>query len=522
MPLAVGIGSIISYIVGLEAAYLLPVISLCACDSGTGGGAGGGTGGSGSGSGSGGAGSGADTQSGNASSCACCESSSSDCCETGNDDTTSSPYLCVWNGSDYEIINDVLVAPGSYADTPAVGEASYNAGAAGADVYALGSITPKAGELTFQLREIEPEESFIDRMQLQSVEHPIGSILVAKPNHSGYVAYLAADLTNASGVVEQEVRDGKGVRTEVNTKYGTAKEGRMLEVNEVLELRATVKDASLQPVMVVSSRYRDWAPGLIDGKVFKATPSPIKAPLSFLKAGAMSLTAMMMWVASGFGFTNDSSTQDVDGLKMLGDQFGHRTAQADYPHNSLVVEYWNWKEGHYMELDIIRPRSLTATLEAVTVPKDGVGAAGEVAVRVRATKRHMVDLMTMFVPRAEQKVTAKPARTVTRANHSRLEKDFTLNLQSKHNGYFVHLVPGDVLDISFGEIEESAAPKGMQRSYFVQFDGFYTALSHEGRQLAGDWISKLDDKSKSRLHELYALGTYYQTSRSSVYEELQG
>ncbi|KKT79335.1 MAG: hypothetical protein UW75_C0016G0001, partial [Parcubacteria group bacterium GW2011_GWF2_44_8] len=86
----------------------------------------------------------------------------------------STPFLSVWDGKRYKFENDILFGkPTSRFDTKALGQSVYEKGGVVGDIYKIqNTVVPKGGYLSFQIREIEPEESYVDYLSLVKVAHP--------------------------------------------------------------------------------------------------------------------------------------------------------------------------------------------------------------------------------------------------------------------------------------------------------------------------------------------------------------
>jgi hypothetical protein len=484
----------------------LPLFALCAggSDCGcAGGGTGEGTGGTGGASSSPGT-------------CACCESTCSDCCECGANSASSSPFLCTWNGKQFVFENDVVVAPRSLQNSPEEGKAAYEAERI-SDTYFIKNVNSAGNPIRLALKEIEPEETFIDRIALERVSYPTDSFLASNPSHSGAYLFKKTDAANRRGVATIELRRGATVETGVSSAYGSEGTETTLEEGETIEMRATVEGRTA-PFVLLSSRYRDWVAGTIVALEAGMKKQTYRSPMQMVRAGVLIVMTALLWI--GMGTTRHADAQDQGNINTLTSHFGYRTAHADAPptaSKSLLVDYFDWKEHRFVRADIIQPRAHTKTLEALPLPLAAVGGDRSVIVRVTATKRHTVDLLSLFVPQivTTDKELSKETLTLTKAHHSRVEGELAGALNSNTPGVYTHLVPGDVLELSFAggthaaSLEEESALR-------ITFDGFYSRLSASSEALAGDWVSKLDADARTHLEGMYALREYHLPNRQPV------
>jgi|GEM_PF-4293635 len=93
----------------------------------------------------------------------------------GNGFRETTPYLFLPDGrGGFQIENDVLFGhPASFFRSRETGLAVYESGNVSNDLYVISGDAEKAmGDYVFQIREIEQEESHIDRVELKAVHHP--------------------------------------------------------------------------------------------------------------------------------------------------------------------------------------------------------------------------------------------------------------------------------------------------------------------------------------------------------------
>lgn len=447
--------------------------------------------------------------------CACCESSCSDCCECGSTDgtpTPSSPFLCTWNGKEFVFENDVVVAPRSFHSSPETGKAAYGAKRI-SDTYFIKNAKDVDGMIRLALKEIEPEETFIDRIALERVVYRNDFFLASNPSHSGAYLLKKKEAANHRGIETIELRRGGVAETGISNTYDIEGRETTLEENETIEMRATVSERTA-PFVLISSRYRDWVAGAIAELESGGKKQALHSPMQVMRTGALIVMAALLWVGVGSA-RQAEATADQAGINTLTSHFGYRTAHADA--KSLLVDYFNWTEHTFVRADVVQPRAHTKTLEALPLPTAAIGDDGSIIVRVTATKRHTVDFLSLFVPQEVKTDQELPKETLTlaKAHHNRLDGDLTETLTKNTPGTYTHLIPGDVLELSFatGVHNVDSDTESILR---ITLDGFYTRLSEDSKALAGNWVSKLDEDARAHLEGMYSLRDYHLSNRQSV------
>lgn len=458
----------------------------------------------------------------------CCDSSCSDSCNSGDgsDGTSSSPFLFCFDGAGYRVENDVLVGPRTYVETPEQGRAQYTDGRGGMDSYRIdgGRLQAVEGKVKLALKEIEPEETFLDRLRLTKLVHPKGLLFAAQPSREESLAFSQSELEQTRGVKDIVLHATRKESGAIATAlHKEASEEYFLESGDSFELRGVLTDTSTPALFCLRSRYRDWVAGRIESleHTVQNTVLPkegVRSPLQLVRAGAMLVMMPLVWVASSIGLGGSSESDDISTLTK---HFGFRSASADSPHygsKSLVVDYWDWARGYFVQLAVVQPRYQKAVLEAVELPEAARDEQGNIHIRVTATKRHAVDLATFVVPSHihTESDFEQTELSLTEATHSR--KDVVTDLTKKdaaETDRYTHLVPGDVLELEFSE-ENTDLKEGHVTSYVLELDGFYSKLTPEGEALAGDWTKKLDKASYEQLKSMYALSAYGSTTRSPV------
>src|SRR3989344_1815332 len=152
----------------------------------------------------------------------------------------STPFLSVWDGKRYKFENDILFGkPTSRFDSKALGQSAYEKGGVVGDIYKIqNTVVPKGGYLSFQIREIEPEESYVDYLSLVKVAHPTNGTLITSSNNKN----LSERILNIENTtLEHEMQTG-----------------------DSFTLKAKVRDIENPLYFVLGSLYRDWTMGEIE------------------------------------------------------------------------------------------------------------------------------------------------------------------------------------------------------------------------------------------------------------------
>lgn len=455
--------------------------------------------------------------------CGCeCGSSSTDCgpgdcgCGSGGGTQPSSPFLCVWNGSRFEFENDLLVGPASFYRTYEEGMQQYRPIEQDRDMYLLDKLTAdKDGTIALQIKEIEPEESFIDSLSLKRLTYAAHEKLLPRPDHRGFYVFNKDEFLTQRGIKEINVHITGRENDWINTDPIKSGPERTLDDNESIDINAQITLTDKPPVLLISSRYRDWVAGeipMIEGTATKRFT--ILSPWVIVRKSILFSVAILLWFFGHGAVDSDKS----DSISTLAQGFGLRAAHADAPggggSKSLIIEYYSPATERYARITTVHPRYAKAQVEAIPLPEEAVGANNIATLRITATKRHAVDMISLFVPSSvntQESLTTEELQL----SHAYLERT---NEESKDTlrdttSVFVHTVPGDTLNISF----KSTPPDnvdGVQHAYLLTVDGFYTNLSYAGKELAGnDWVAKLDPQARNQLSNMYTLGDYRRANR---------
>ena len=463
--------------------------------------------------------------------------------DSDSDSSPSCPYFYTWDGEKFRIENDFLIGfPSTFFSDYDTGQKKYGAGETGPDLYKLKNAFKrnKEGKLVFQIREIEPEESFIDHLALTRVVYPKDGELIVDSTRSRFWIFAKQEVDRSEGVENQEIMvEGKKVppsfsdtRRVLENKIGETEEY-TLESGDVMEISGNVTQPQEHFFLLLGSWYRDWTAGEIpqlekaSGSVLSSFLLPdafswsvrgvSKVALFFLMAGVVWTlgTASIIVQKVTRGHKNSDQYNET---KKLADAFGTPEAFANFPHSdrgSLMVEYWNWNEGVFQLAHIIQPRAYRRDVEALALPQSqAVNKEGKARVRITATKRHIVSSASFFAPKTVRQADTEKLSVVS-VSHDRLGNLKSEVVEKQHSGGYLHTISGDKVEVVF-DGAASEIPGGKKEAYLLSARGFYTPLSDESARLAGNWVDKLDPESRRFLEECYSLKDYHSKDRTPV------
>lgn len=439
----------------------------------------------------------------------------------------STPFLYVQKGGGYQMENDVMFGyPSTLRPDEATGRRLYERGKIGSDQYVIREGVEVEGDtIRMQIREIEPEESFIDSLSLEAVAIPVDHELFVSDDMSILHSFEKKAVLESKGVKEQKIRINGNTEESLAANIDSALdgehiEGKMLQVGESIEITATVADRSKPLHLLLYSRYRDWTGGIMGDLEQKSFSEAVrirwqkainarKLNKSFVKgyASMFGILAAIAVLAVAFPFYSGNRQNVSTGN--TGAMFAIPHALADYPHSgrSLVIEYR--KNGKYIKTGLIQPRYYRAAPHTVSIPKEAIDENGETRIRISATKRHEVVAATLIAADAEE-VAYKAVMASRRITLQRDGKDYREILSRKHSGNYLRLRPTDVVDLEFDATGmEKVQKDGMNISCLLSIGGFYIPLTSETRRKLGkNWIGKLQPEDREVLKGLYSLGEY--------------
>ena len=469
------------------------------------------------------------------------------CSDCGNSDGGggggggSTPFLCTWDGNKFQFENDILFGkPTSLFQTAEEGRFAYENSHIEGDLYRIqNTIQQKGGTLAFQIKEVEPEESFFDHLSLLHVKYPKNGELFVDSTYKRFWIFEKGAIRKKDGVTQQTIFDHN--RNDITNRIGSVLNGswhhedtnvHTMEEDETIEIKGVVADRSRPLFLFLGSHYRDWTLGeIFDASNQNTIKTKIRSTFStHFSTGAFSRGAVrivgllfLLGVVSVIGAANHifrfsspevtSKNYDLGNLAAI---LGTKEARADAPGNgrSLIVEYWN--ENVFQKVDVVYPRYCHSNVEVVAIPTEAIQESGEVIVRVRATKRHNVTAAFLAAP---QKHLSSKVDTlkVSRAFHHRTQQDYANILNQKNSKEYLHTIPADVVDVEFNmSPSRKNSASSQQEAYLIRAGGYYTPASEETQRLAGDWVAKLDPEAREWLKEMYSLKDYRRRDRTPV------
>jgi hypothetical protein len=427
---------------------------------------------------------------------------------SGGGSVSSTPFLKVWNGAEFVFENDFLFGkPKTAFDSYAQGLAAYTRGIGG-DTYVLRSIPQlKDGKLQFQIREIEPEESFIDSFAIHAIDIASHEALVVDGNLKDVYVF---DIKKSAPVSGQKIRHyhkKQNVFTDISFDtsdiFATHDGGVMLEKGD--ELLMTVPRTNLMSetstFIMVDSHFRDWTLG--EQVPFSALD---RFTISSWALGR-SVVTTAFGVSLALGATLMTTGISYDLLKKA---VATPYAHADTPHCTYNCGGWSGGGkslkvsvvvgGVRVHLQTLFPRFVQASKEVVQIPATLLNNLDSefVTVCIEATKRHKVSFASLVLGN-----TCSPALTnLTDVQVTNVKTGVDVSaLLTQQNGTFVHTKPGDVYTVSVGTIP--SVLEGAVRHYVLKAHGFYTKMSDTTKREIGDtWYTKLDSEDRQLLRRL--------------------
>lgn len=426
---------------------------------------------------------------------------------SGNDASPSCPFLSAWVGDRFAFENDFLHGkPSSLFPSREAGWRSYSEHRGG-DILKLSLVDPETRELRLQIREIEPEESFIDSVSVERIFHPANTSVIVDGGLDGAHVIDDQSIDWRAGVSRQslETKTGTSVDWLVAATPNASRRFLELDTGDYVNLEATLDtrfvDDAKPLFLCLNSSHRDWmASSLLRDEVRTLLMSgDTSRPRS--RRTAIATAAIAGAIGAGLLGANDPLSPDR--LHALSDGM-IPTAHADNPSGkSLVVRYWSGKD--WVHVETVTPRFLRSTTALVRIPIGAADGTGRVRLQIEATRRHHVTGCFLFRSNPKSNDVERETFTPSQAWHHREGQDHAM-LLSRRNRTFMRTIPGDVVDLAF-ELPPVSMSKDRRVTLLFRSHGFYTPATDAGRRKAGDWVRRLDPSSRAVLRELYLAGT---------------
>lgn len=448
-----------------------------------------------------------------------CTSSSSD---GGSDGAGSStPFLATWNGKRFNLENDFLFSkPRTISSIYLpVAKRMYEENFDQGDKYIIqNEVQPLGDRLVFQIREIEPEVSYIDSLTISFFEKKHDHAYFVTSDHTELLSMPRIALQKSA--LEQSAIFNRDVDVSAHmshrfgdiSKYAHSQPSfiQELEKDDFIEVTGSTVTEHDELYLLLESKYRDWT----IGEIFKEREK-ILSNMSFasihtlenwLKSPIKMVSLMLIIALSFIGMSKAKDDESQESI--LSRAFDINVARADLPAGSdggksLLVEYKSSADHTFKNIEIVEPRYFQSSAYLIKIPHEAIHD-GKVQLRITATKRHHVTCARL-IRAGQEELAAVPSEPLelVKAYNRRTKEDGVAKLTAKDNDYLVTW-PGDVVDLEF---KLPHAKDVADLGFVLQAHGFYVAASREIQTQLGDWVSRLDPESAAFLKELHTINS---------------
>ncbi|MBI2108962.1 MAG: hypothetical protein HYT93_02145 [Parcubacteria group bacterium] len=198
-------------------------------------------------------------------------------CDSGcadHDGGFSTPFISTWNGKTFIFENDFLFGkPNTLFTNKKEGMQMYESGKITPDLYRIqNNVQLRDGHFIAQIKEIEPEESFIDHLSLLRVVYPKNTELIVDSKFKDIHVFEENAIEKTEGVNHQNIKTKNTSKAHAigNTQNIWKKmkdsDGLLLEPSESIEITGQVEDKSREAYLLLRAHYRDWTAGEIFNK----------------------------------------------------------------------------------------------------------------------------------------------------------------------------------------------------------------------------------------------------------------
>ncbi len=414
-----------------------------------------------------------------------------------NPEQMSTPFLAVWDGKKFVHENDFLFGkPQTAFANYDLGVKAYSKGIGG-DTYLL-SDTLRAdqnGKLKMQIRELEPEESYIDKFSIEAIDLKPTEHFVVDGNLEDSYVFDTEEARSIDGEMHH-YHAKKNISTTVSSSYTTLKsqagDSITLETEDVLVIKvpktelSTMKDTFI----LVDSHFRDWTLG--EQVPFSRLERFVIQSASLGKKGTTAIAGIAALVAMAFIGSDKNNGGFLE--KLLSVPYTY----ADYViGKSLVITAGSTTDQTHLQT--LFPRYVQAAQEVVRIPKEIIANLKEefLTLRIRATKKHKV--LAAFVFQGTPRKPGVSVLSIEKITNAISNKDYAEQLNDK-NGTFLHTIPGDILDVV---VKDAPKVVGMTRRYVLRANGFYTRMSAKtASKIGNDWLNRLNPEDRILLKNL--------------------
>ncbi len=417
---------------------------------------------------------------------------------------TSTPFLAVWNGLKYALENDFLFGkPQSHFFDLSFAKKQYESGKVSPDLYKIQTeIKPENGKLKFQIQEIEPEESFLNWLDLIRVIHPKNTEIIVD---SEYRKFHLLDKNNLEKLLVKPddvyVSNGKKINFANSSQLwkDQDKDNELfLNSNDYISLNFNSLRPGEKFYLIIKSKYRDW---ILDENNTVLEQAKFFA-VNFVKSKIVAKAATSALIVFGlFLLRKNISTGLLAPLFALSNC---SSSGASSSYRCFPVFYKSYN-GDWCHISTIYPRTWKYSSEIMELPREAVLNNGNLELKVVSTKRHYIDFIGLT--REPHEVSCHTEHlTLERAYHNRLKADIS-NLILNQDARYLHTIPGDTVDLEFKALEKQVK-KDEQETYLLRAGGFYISLRPESKKLAGNWQERISNEARARLATLVNLKDY--------------
>lgn len=411
----------------------------------------------------------------------------------------STPFLAVWDGKKYIHENDFLFGkPNTVFANYQLGLKAYKEGIGG-DTYLIREVLQpdQVGTLKMQIRELEPEESYIDTFEVNALDLKDSEHFIVDGNLEDSYVFNTEDVKNIVGEMHQfhaknnlftKVEGAYTSLAPVSGKSITMQTGDEL----IIRLPKAQLDLDRDTFILVDSHFRDWSLG--DQVPFTRMEKFIIQSVALGQKSAVAIAGITI-LASMAVFSEGKTTDNVL-AKLLSVPHSYADYVIGVGMRSLVVAAGDSTGMTYLQT--LFPRYVQASQEVVRIPQEIIAKLKDefLSVRIKATKKHKVLTAFVFQGEAEIPKLEKLAVSVVDSTNG---FDYTEQLKEK-NSLFLHTTPGDVLDVT---VKDSPRKEGMSRRYVLKTNGFYTRMSRETSAKVGkNWLDRLLPEDRALLKDL--------------------
>jgi len=412
----------------------------------------------------------------------------------------STPFLAVWNGQQYVHENDFLFGkPNTVFANYKMGVKAYEQGIGG-DTYLLSDTlrADEKGELRMQIRELEPEESYIDKFSISALDLKENEHFVADGNLEDSYVFDTTEAKVVDGVMNH-YHAKQNDFTSVSSTYTTLtpKEGESVTMQTGDELVIRVPkiqlDSSKDTFVLIDSHFRDWSLG--NQVPFSRLEKFMIQSVALGRSGATTLAGIALLASVAFVGLNKADSDVLAKLLSVPHSYADYTIGSIT--RSLVISAGDSFGQTYLQT--LFPRYVQATQEVVRIPKEIIASLKDefLTLRIKATKKHKV--RAAFAFQGTALTPAVNALSIQKVVNPKTGADYTEQIKEKNN-VFLHTIPGDVMDVVIKDLPKVS---GTSRRYVLRANGFYTRMSAATAATIGkNWLERLAPEDRTLLKDL--------------------